>query len=80
LTCLFESGSFLFTEGLESLLFCSKRIGEEVSGSADCLGDGGGLGFEELDQMVFVVGVMDELDLLELPGLGGIESSLLLSE
>lgn len=77
---LIERISFSLTEDLESLLLCSKGIREEFSGTADCLGDGGSLSFEELDQMELVVGVVDEVDLLEFSGLGGIESSLFLSK
>jgi hypothetical protein len=77
---LIEGISFLLTEVLESLLLLSKGIREELSSTTNCLGDGGSLSFEELDQMELVVGVVDEVDLLEFSGLGGIESSLFLSK
>jgi hypothetical protein len=77
---LVEGSPLSLTEGLECLLLCSEGVGESLSGLSESLSDGGGLGFEGLDQVELVVRVVDELDLLEFPGLGGIESSLLLGE
>ena len=73
-------GSLNFTEGLEFLMLDEKSISESFSGLANGFSDGGGLSFKEFDEVELVVGVVDEVDLLELPGLGGIESSLFLSE
>lgn len=75
-----EFGPLDFTEGLELVDFLVKGISESLSGLADGLRDSSSLSFEELDEVELVVGVVHEVDLLQFPGLCGIESSLLLSE
>lgn len=69
-----------FTEGFEFVSLDVKGISESLSSLANGFSNGGRLGFEELDEMEFIVGVMYEVDLLEFAILGGIESSLFLKE
>ena len=47
---------------------------------ADGFGDGSRFGLKELDEVELVVGVVDEVNLLEFSGLCCIEGSLLLSK
>ena len=75
-----ESGSLGLSEGGECFALLVENLGESLSCLANSFSDGSGLGFEELDEVELVVGVVHELDLLELSCLGSIESSLLLSE
>ena len=75
-----EFGPLDLTEGLELSDFLVKGVSESLSGLAEGFGDGCGLGFEKLDEVELVVGVVHEVDLLEFPGLCGIEGSLFLGE
>ena len=75
-----EFGPLDFTEGLERSDFLVKGVSESLSGLAEGFGDGCSLSFEKLDEVELVVGVVHEVDLLEFPGLCGIEGGLFLGE
>ena len=67
-------------ESFELLILDIESFSEGTSSLADGLSDGGRLGFKELDEVELVVRVVHEVDLLELSGLSGVESGLLLSK
>ena len=72
--------SLSLAECFELLILDIKGLGECTSGLTDGFGDSSRFGLKELDEVELVVGVVDEVDLLEFSGLCSIESSLLLSK